>query len=1027
VASALATIAPASGAGDDREAAQAVELSRQVRADFEARDTLYRYIDAVLYGAIDYVPPKGYRKIARATHNPLAVYMTNTITAALTVDPPEVQFPVLGVGDASRTNATLRAHFFDGSWSRQEDEAEVPIFRRFTHSVVCKGEAALKTVPRSRMAWSSYTDYAKTLTDRLTDGDLRKLSIDEKDRLYSSKTEEFKKTQAPYPIKSIDVQPETFYYWKGEDGLTLVDEHKRVPYLETLVRYGQALDREGRIVPQGMGQALPADEWRHAMSGTSQLAMDELWTWDRCFPAETVVSSTARVRGVSRRWYSGPLAEITTAGGQKLAGTPNHPVLTDRGWVGIGDLVEGDRVVRGAGLDQRAARHQDDQDVQTTIGQIFDFAHVARRADVRPVSELDFHGDGQQGEVHVVPIDGVLWDRIKAALAQPAGEQRFAVGRRSRRALLAGQRRAPQRLGVGGPTADRRVSSLRQGTPFGFGHAGQPRPHRLTARALDPQAPQPLADGRGGPVDSRSDHHRRLAQHDVAVGQGRVVEREAAGTIGPVQAIGLGRGAQHDTAIRERGGDGGFAASERGREGHDPLSGGVALDEVVQVSRRPFAGYVYNLQTESERYIASNIIVHNCRYLVSGPGQMGQSEASRAGSLVRSFKHRYGDPVTKSLRGPYAHCLGTTTASRLPERAGLGVLYGFLDLFVYLDELLTYQQINAALTSLASFKRNRPPGTGLPDDASYGEDGRISARQPVTIEPGAIFPDDVGPIEMPRAGQALGDTIAQTREFIELILPKVLQGVVDTTDSGYQLALAARLGRIAFDPMVANIRRAAARRVSFESWLIEHEIGERVYVTGVPIGKKGQRRGPEAGVISIGPDELNGVHTGYVVKLQPEDKASELVEVRKHGELVQQGFEARATAQEALGLNPEEEEVKMLTEQMKQDPAIQADFKQRVTQKLGLLEQQAVQAGDAALAGAGVQPAPQAGAALQGMGDVAEAGQTLPFAPGGPGQMGVSAQAPGGLPASIPGQPPGVPPQQQQVPSLGTLMAQPVG
>jgi hypothetical protein len=684
VASALATITPSSGAGDDREIAQAMELSRQVRRDFEARDTLYEYIDAVLYGAIDYVPPKGYRKIARATHNPLAVYMTSTITAALTVDPPEVQFPVLGVGDAARTNATLRSHFFDGSWQRQEDEAEVPIFRRFTHSVVCKGEGALKTVPRSRMAWSSYTDYAKTLTDRLTDGDLKTLSIDEKDRLYSSKTEEYKKTQAPYPIKSIDVQPETFYYWKGEDGLTLVDEHKTVPYLETLVRYGQALDREGRIVPQGMGQALPANEWRHAMSGTSQLTMDELWTWDRC------------------------------------------------------------------------------------------------------------------------------------------------------------------------------------------------------------------------------------------------------------------------------------------------------------------------------------------RYCVAGPGQMGQSEASRAGSLVRSFRHRYGDPVTKSLRGPYAHCLGTTTASRLPERAGLGVLYGFLDLFVYLDELLTYQQINAALTSLASFKRNRPPGTGLPD-SEYGEDGRQSARQPVYIEPGAVLGDDIGPVEMPRAGQALGDTIAQTREFIELILPKVLQGVVDTTDSGYQLALAARLGRIAFDPMVANIRRAAARRVAFESWLIEYEIGERVYVTGVPIGKKGQRKGPEAGVISIGPDELNGVHTGYVVKLQPEDKASELVEVRKHGELVQQGFEARATAQEALGLNPEEEEVKMLTEQMKQDPAIQADFKQRVNQKLGLLEQQAVQAGDAALAGAGVMPPqqPQAGAALQGAGQVFEGAQNLPIAPGGPGQMGVPAQ-PGGLPASIPGQP-GTPPLAQAV------------
>lgn len=694
--SSLANIPTSSGSSDDSEAAQAMELVTQVRRDFAERDSLYRYIDAVLFGDIDYVPPKGYRKLHKPQHNPLAVYMTNTITAALTVNPPAVQFPVMGVGDAANTNATLREHFFDASWERQEDEAEAPLFRRFTHSVVTKGEGILKTVPRSRSAWSDYTSYAKTLTDRLSSGDLKKLSTDEKDRMYSSKTEEYKKTVAPYPIKSIDVQPETFYSWRGEDGMTLAVEHKRVPYLETLVRYGQALDREGRIVPQGMGEALPPEDWRRCMSGTTSLTMSEVWVWDRC------------------------------------------------------------------------------------------------------------------------------------------------------------------------------------------------------------------------------------------------------------------------------------------------------------------------------------------RYLMSGPGQVAASDASRQGSLVRSFRHRYGDPVTKSLRGPYAHAFGTTTASRLPERAGLGVLYGFLDLFVQLDELLSIQRINAVLTGLASFKRNRPPNAGLPD-SEYGEDGRLTTKQPVTIEPGFIFPDDVGPIEMPRAGQSLGDTIAQVREFIDLVLPKVLQGVVDTTDSGYQLALAARLGRIAFDPMVSNIRRAAARRVGFESWLIENEIGETVYAQGVPVTKPGQRKAPSAGVLAIGPDDLKGIHR-YRVHLNPEDKASELTDIRAHGEKVQQGFESKGDAIEALGGNAEEVELKLLIERYKEKPETLAALDQRVAQKLGVIEQQAIQAGDAALAGAGVQPAPQPGAQLGGQGQVFEGGQTLPIAPGQPGVApGVPAQAPGGLPASIPGQPPGVPPQSQQVPPLGQIMAAPVG
>jgi hypothetical protein len=164
VVASLSSFPASSGSGDDRAVGQAMELVTQVRRDFQARDDLYRYIDQVVYGDIDYQPPKGYRKLHKPQHNPLAVYFTNTITAALTVNPPAVQFPVTGVGDAAQTNATLREHFFDASWERQEDEAEAPIFRRFTHSVVCKGEGVLKTVPRSRTAWSDYTDYAKTLT-----------------------------------------------------------------------------------------------------------------------------------------------------------------------------------------------------------------------------------------------------------------------------------------------------------------------------------------------------------------------------------------------------------------------------------------------------------------------------------------------------------------------------------------------------------------------------------------------------------------------------------------------------------------------------------------------------------------------------------------------------------------------------------------------------------------------------------------------------------------------------------------------
>ena len=42
-------------------------------------------------------------------------------------------------------------------------------------------------------------------------------------------------------------------------------------------------------------------------------------------------------------------------------------------------------------------------------------------------------------------------------------------------------------------------------------------------------------------------------------------------------------------------------------------AGEVALDQIIRVSRRPFAGHVYNLQTKEGWYTANGILTHNCR------------------------------------------------------------------------------------------------------------------------------------------------------------------------------------------------------------------------------------------------------------------------------------------------------------------------------------------------------------------------------------------------------------------------------
>jgi hypothetical protein len=139
--------------------------------------------------------------------------------------------------------------------------------------------------------------------------------------------------------------------------------------------------------------------------------------------------------------------------------------------------------------------------------------------------------------------------------------------------------------------------------------------------------------------------------------------------------------------------------------------------------------------------------------------------------------------------------------------------------------------------------------------------------------------------------------------------------------------------------------------------------------------------------VGIGPAELKGSHR-YTVKLDPETPSNKALEIRSHVEMMQAGLETTAMAIEALGGDPGEVERGLIVENAKRSDFIQKMLMQRIQQRLGMGEEQALQS-----IGAGPDGMPA------GMPGVAP-----PGAPGMPPGM-----APPGLPGMPgPGLPPGV-------------------
>lgn len=283
------------------------------------------------------------------------------------------------------------------------------------------------------------------------------------------------------------------------------------------------------------------------------LSHDPVWgppLHPNCVPAGTIVSGP-EVEIAYRRWYTGKMVEVRTQGGHVLSVTPNHPVLTDAGWVPAGGLHAGSYVVcrsRGPAITSSPNEDQEPALIEQVFGALRMALGVA--AVGVAVTAEDFHGDGGDGQVDIVPTRRFLDRRVE--VAEPLSEEH-----------LVGSSRGGLRLsGLGGP--------LQQ-----VGRSGAP----------------------DNPPASR---HR--AGHALF-----------GGLVCGDDPVGFGVAADGDAGFVQDAGDDGAALPLGGTDLLDTLTGQVALDQVVEVWWYPFEGHVYNLQTVDGWYNANGIVTHNCR------------------------------------------------------------------------------------------------------------------------------------------------------------------------------------------------------------------------------------------------------------------------------------------------------------------------------------------------------------------------------------------------------------------------------
>lgn len=286
------------------------------------------------------------------------------------------------------------------------------------------------------------------------------------------------------------------------------------------------------------------DAFRVAAEEEPDIVFEKIWL---CVLPGTPVLAHG-IRNVARRWYDGDVREVRTASGRRVSLTPQHPILTARGWVRAEDLHLGDQLLSVAGVDPVGT-----PDVQARYAVIEEcFETAAKLREVRTLSRevrggVDLNGDPTYEKVDVVAAYGHLYQGVEPSLAKDLARFGLELSDKAFAGLV-----------VQGAVSHGVLGDQLGGVP-----------------------------ARGG--------------DDLFVGAETSGTQDTSGALVP----------EAHTGDPEDSTDGVTAGREIDSELVDRVTSLVTLDDLVSVEVVPWSGHVYDFTTYCHWFLADGIVVHN--------------------------------------------------------------------------------------------------------------------------------------------------------------------------------------------------------------------------------------------------------------------------------------------------------------------------------------------------------------------------------------------------------------------------------
>lgn len=334
-----------------------------------------------------------------------------------------------------------------------------------------------------------------------------------------------------------------------------------------------------------------------------------------CVLPETRIEPVGTMSAVYRRLYEGPVIDLFTASGKKLSVTPNHPILTNCGWVRAGLLKKGDNIVGSLGTN---SAHTSNLNKMMTAEDLFTTLEVEASkvsapsrtiSYTKPPLPVDFHGDGvfSQGKVEFITTDLSLTTIRDTSLVQQMGKDVLSPGIGAHYTL--NTERFPQSSMRYSYLSSKRSTVL----PLQVPSNDIGRDINKSTLALFQRTSENISlikNGLKSMNRNRQLSSKRPRTLSVCIaGNDRVGNFVHSRTANRTEC----NSSFNESIFKS------FPSDARiSDELSHFLTSDVALDEVVEIRNRFWRGHVYNLSTTSESFVADGIITHNCNKIVKG-------------------------------------------------------------------------------------------------------------------------------------------------------------------------------------------------------------------------------------------------------------------------------------------------------------------------------------------------------------------------------------------------------------------------